>query len=113
MVIMSIYWNGKNETTKEEVRKIIEDELSRQGAYEFWTNYPEDFECVDKPHNNLVVMHSLEDKFDNSVIDSCFSYDDKEMYVDFGCGFTAEDFKGWYDDKAVCVWREGEWLDAN
>ena len=110
---MSIYWNGTNETTKEEVRKIIGEELSRQNAYEFWTDYPEDFECVDVPHDNLVVMHSSNEKFNNRVIDACFSYYDKELYSDSGCGFTSEDFKKWHGDRAVCIWREGKWLDAN
>lgn len=110
---MSIYWNGKNETTKEEVRNIIGNELSRQGAYEFWTTLPEDFECVDKDHANLVIMHTLDEKFDNRIIIECFAYDDAGLYVNSGCNFTVEDFKGWYGDQAVCVWREGVWLDAN
>lgn len=107
-----MYWNGKNETTEEELRSIYQEQFDKWGVFQVWTDKPEHYLEVDYTPEIYVVVYSMDDFFDTIPINNCLSNDQYEWYgivrVESICTLDYVDLSGY-----TLIWEDGDWVDAN
>lgn len=104
-----MYFDGTKEVTKQDIRNIYKEELTRQGAKEMWTLRPHDFEERESCPTIIIVTNN---DFDTSRLDACYDDKDVTLYLDSYVTNNISKMRRIFRDP-VCVFREGEWLDAN
>ena len=64
-----MFWNGKREVTKQDIRDIYAEELTKQGAKELWTLNPTNFETREVCPDVVVVTDK---PFDTERLRACY-----------------------------------------
>lgn len=104
-----MYFDGTKEVTRQDIRNIYKEELTRQGAKEMWTLRPHDFEEREACPTVVIVT---DNDFDLSKLNACY---DNEDYTTYLCGFVTSDvnkFKNMFYN-LICVYQGGDWVDAD
>lgn len=104
-----MYFDGTKEVTRQDIRNIYKDELTRQDAKEMWTLRPHDFEERESCPTIIIVT---DNDFDLSRLNACYDNDDFTMYLGGYVTSNINKYKNMFYN-LTCVFREGEWLDAN
>lgn len=73
-----MFWNGKREVTKQDIRDIYAEELTKQGAKELWTLNPTNFETREVCPEVVVVTDQT---FDSLRLRACYEDEDFTMYL--------------------------------
>lgn len=109
---MSMYWNGKECCTREELRNFFNEQFNLWAVYQVWTDKKDHFLEVDYEPTLYVVVYSMDDQFDTIPITNCLSHDESESYglvrVESISTLEYVDLTG-FD----LIWEDGRWLDAN
>ena len=107
-----MYWNGREETTKEKLLEFFDEQFKYWGAYQVWTDKKDHFLEVDYAPMIYVIMYSMDDPFYNVPLTECLSHDPSESYgcvrVESISTLPYVDLTG-YD----LIWEDGEWIIAN
>ena len=105
-----MFWNGKREVTKQDIRDIYAEELTKQGAKELWTLNPTNFETREVCPEVVVVTDQT---FDSSRLRACYEDEDFTMYLPITVCKNIHEMDGIFTRPFVCVFKEGVWQDAN
>ncbi len=105
-----MFWDGKKEVTKQDIRDIYAEELTKQGAKELWTLNPTNFETREVCPEVVVVTDQT---FDSSRLRACYEDEDFTMYLPITVCENIHEMDGIFTRPFVCVFKEGVWQDAN
>lgn len=105
-----MFWDGTKEVTREQVREIYNEELTRQGAKEMWALYPENFEQRESCPIVIIITDSA---FDTKRLRACYEDEDFTMYLACSVCKNIHEQDGIYTRPFTRIWKDGEWVDAN
>lgn len=61
--LVSRFWNGTKEVTKQELLDFFSEQFRYWGAYQVWTDKPDHFLEADYTPTIYVIMYSMDDQF--------------------------------------------------
>lgn len=99
-----MFWNGKKEVTKQDIRDIYAEELTKQGAKELWTLNPTNFETREVCPEVAVVTDQT---FDSSRLRACYEDEDFTMYLPITVCKNIHEMDGIFKRQFVRVFKEG------
>lgn len=105
-----MFWNGKREVTKQDIRDIYAEELAKQGAKELWTLNPTNFETREVCPDVVVVTDK---PFDTERLRACYEDEDFTMYLSIWVKHDIHEMDGLFRTPYTCMFREGAWQDAD